>query len=176
MGGGVAQHRVPGVAAVAALHLLVHSLQLEELGIELVDPHQRMPAQRLLDLGVGGRRLFQRRQLAPLVDAALDEDGQDGRAQHPGRSPAHLVEKVAVRARPRSELHRSEVGAPVAAALHHPQEQLRVRSRPADAAGIPRSQKTPNPMRTALKKKTAPFISGYWKHFWPSPRANLSGW
>src|SRR3954466_9070538 len=128
------EHHPPRVLAMAAFHLLVHALQLEELRVEAVDPHQRMLADGRLDFGLRlGARVL---DLAALLDAALDEDGHHRCAYDPRLGAGRIVEEFSISAGPGQQLYRPEGGATEPAALHHAQEKLRVRGRAADAAGL----------------------------------------
>src|SRR3989442_5437440 len=87
----VVQHHLPGIQTMAPLDLLMHPLQFEKLRVDAVDPDQRMLSDRRLDRGIRFRTRIL--QLPPLVDAALDEDRQHRRTDHPLIEAAHLVEK-----------------------------------------------------------------------------------
>ena len=89
---------------------------------------------RGLDFGIGFR--IPVLQLPPLVDVPLDEDRQHRGADHPVIRAARLVEELPIPIRGREQLDVVEIGALEPAALHHPQEQLRMGRRPADAAGL----------------------------------------
>src|SRR2546425_3967173 len=130
----VVEHHFPGIQTMAALDLLVHPLQFEKLGVDAVDPDQRMLPDRRLDRGIRFRTRILK--LPPLVDAALDEDRQHRGTDHPLIEAAHLVEKRPIALRGGEQFDLVEIRAAEPAALHHAQEQLRVRRRPADAAGL----------------------------------------
>src|SRR2546425_797008 len=119
---------------MSAVALLVPPLQFEKLGVDAVDPDQRMLSDRRLDRGIRFRTRIL--QLPPLVDAALDEDRQHRRTDHPLIEAAHLVEKRPIALRGGEQFDLVEIRAAEPPALPHAQEQLRVRRRPADAAGL----------------------------------------
>ena len=128
------EHHLPGHLAVAGLDHVVGALEIEEARVDPIVPHQRVARQ----LGLEIDRLLRLARLdAPAVlDASLDEDGDQRRALDPGAARGDRVDPGAVRRGLGEEIDAGEAGAREVQPFHHDQEELRVRHPLAQLAGL----------------------------------------
>ncbi len=130
----VAEHHVPRVAPVPALHGPVRAREAQLLGRAAVEAHHRVA----LDHVVDGREHARALHLGALVPAALDEDREHGRAHDPRLRGAHPIEHRAVR--DGLGLERDGVAghalARDAEPVDHLEEELRVRYAERERAGL----------------------------------------